>query len=418
MKYILFISFFLINVFGYAQSQLDPLNVLFVGNSLTFFNNIPQTFKAIAEEQGYYINLDQHTPGGTGFVDHITNEDLYAKLDNTVWDYVILQPGTAESLELEDTIEVTISRAQQLRDKIYENSPCASIYLYETSYVLLGSSEGALLDYLNTQLYIRNNLIEMSSQLNLPLVPVGESFQTAIQQYPEIFLWMGFTDIHQNEKGAFLAACTFYNALFQKSILNSVVNSTLSIDEANIFRNVAENVTLNNLGIWNIDTLTANANFTFNSSDGLTVNFINTSSNFNGVLWNFGDGTSSSEINPTHEFDFTVQNNYQVYLNAYLDCKESYYNQTISPSILNIDEFSRSGQFIVYPNPVFNDLNLVSQSDLAFSYNLYDLYGKIVIAEDKISTNHAIETSNLDKGYYLVKVISGKQVKTKKIIKL
>ena len=56
-----------------AQKADSPLNVLFVGNSLTYFNTMPQQFEQIADEQGHHVTVDQHTPGGTGFVHHVAN---------------------------------------------------------------------------------------------------------------------------------------------------------------------------------------------------------------------------------------------------------------------------------------------------------------------------------------------------------
>lgn len=401
-----------------AQTLSDPLNVLFVGNSLTYFYEVPQTFKAIAEEQGYFVNLDQHTPGSTGFVDHINNSELFQKFDNTVWDYVILQPGTSESIEFSQPIESTIIQAHQLRDKIYENSPCASIYLYETSYGIVDSSPEELQQYLDTQVLIKNNLIQMSNQIEIPIVPVGETFQTSIQESPEHFLWESYGDIHQNENGAFLAACTFFNALFQKPIFNSSINSTLSEIEANYFRNIAESISLNNLDVWNIDTLVANANFTFGTSDGVNVIFDNTSTNYDSVLWNFGDGNTSSEINPSHQFDFSSQNSFQVYLTAFLGCKESHFNLTISQSSLGTVSIEQTNSFKVYPNPVINNLNIVSNSGTTFSYVLFDVFGNIVASEDESNTKHVFNASKLPNGIYFISISSNTKLINKKIIKL
>lgn len=417
MRYVLIVFCILFIGKCFGQTPSDPLNVLFVGNSLTYFNDMPLTFKAIVEDQGFYINVDHHTIGSAGFDDHLGNTELYQKFDNTVWDYVILQPGTSESLEISQTLDVTIDQGEQLRDKIFENSPCASIYLYETAYGITGSTPSEFQQFQSTQEIIKNNLIQISNQTGLPLAPVGESFLTSLQQNPLLFLWVNYGDIHPNDKGSFLAACTFYNALFHQPITDSSFNSTLPEVEANYLRGISELVTLDNLDVWNIDTLTANANFTFTSINETTANFTNTSTNFNTVLWDFGDGSTSSEINPIHPFDFSSQSSYQVYLTAFLGCKESHFNQTISQNNLSTIAINLVEDFSVYPNPVNQSLNLVSNSGDSFSYALFDLYGKIIHSEVTLVSNHVINTSLLSKGIYVVLITSNNAQKTIKIIK-
>lgn len=417
MRCILFIFCILFTGKSFGQTSSDPLNVLFVGNSLTYFNDMPLTFKAIVEDQGFNINVDQHTIGSAGFDDHLGNTELYQKLDNTVWDYVILQPGTSESLEISQTLNTTIIQGVQLRNKILENSPCASIYLYETAYGITGSTPTEIQEFQSSQEIIKNNLIQISNQIGLPLAPVGESFLSSLQQNPQLFLWVNYGDIHPNEKGSFLAACTFYNALFQKSIVDFGMNTAIPQDEANYLISISESVTLDNLGFWNIDTLTADANFSFTSIDGITANFINTSTNYNTVLWDFGDGTTSSVSNPTHQFDFLSQSIYQVFLTAFLDCKESHFNQTISQSNLSTISVDLTKDFSVYPNPVIHNLNLVSYSGDTFSYVLFDVFGKRIQSEDRLISNHVINTSLLSKGIYVVIISSNTAQQTIKVIK-
>lgn len=43
----------------------------------------------------------------------------------------------------------------------------------------------------------------------------------------------------------------------------------------------------------------------FESPTPCTITFINISSNATGYVWNFGDGTTSTEANPTHTYNFS-----------------------------------------------------------------------------------------------------------------
>lgn len=417
MRYWLNIVFFLFTTVLLAQSTTSPLNILFVGNSLTYLYDVPQKFEAIGEEQGYYINLDQHTIGGAGFHDHVNNTELYQKFDNTIWDYVILQPGTGESVETVQPIEFTINQALVLRDKIFENSPCASIYLYETSYGIVDESPEELQQYLSVQQLIKANLLQMSNQTNLPLVPVGEVFQTSIQQNSSEFLWISYNDLHQNEKGAFLAACTFFNALFKTTIVNPFYNGILTESEGNYLRSVAQDVTLNNLTEWNIDTLTANANFSFSSSDGINVDFYNSSTNYDSVFWDFGDGVTSVNENPTHQFDFDTSDSYLVYLTAYLGCKKSHFMQVVSFSTLGV-ESGLDREFKLFPNPVHDYFSIYASTDSVLHFTIRDVLGKTIKSDSIESLNQKVNVMFLQRGIYFLTINSGNNENTIKFIKM
>ena len=46
------------------------MNLLFIGNSATYVNEIPQTLSRLAYEQGYSLQTSQFTPGGYTLAQH------------------------------------------------------------------------------------------------------------------------------------------------------------------------------------------------------------------------------------------------------------------------------------------------------------------------------------------------------------
>ncbi len=77
---------------GYCQQE--EIRVLFVGNSYTYFFNLPQTVSLMAEAKGVTLTARQSTAGGATWQEHWEGEkslktrDLIADGD---WDYVVLQ---------------------------------------------------------------------------------------------------------------------------------------------------------------------------------------------------------------------------------------------------------------------------------------------------------------------------------------
>ncbi|MEL6987750.1 MAG: PKD domain-containing protein, partial [Bacteroidota bacterium] len=86
-------------------------------------------------------------------------------------------------------------------------------------------------------------------------------------------------------------------------------------------------VKLNFINVQSLPT----ADFTFNAN-GLQVSFNNLSQDFNTVLWDFGDGNTSNEINPVHVY--SEDGDFEVTLTVMNDCGIDVYMETIS--LLNL----------------------------------------------------------------------------------
>ena len=86
-----------------AQAQRDTLNVLFVGNSYTYFWNLPQTVEAIsANSKGVYIKARQSTAGGASWKQHWDGEKgLQSRrmIAEGQWDVVVLQNHSLSTIE-------------------------------------------------------------------------------------------------------------------------------------------------------------------------------------------------------------------------------------------------------------------------------------------------------------------------------
>lgn len=76
-----------------ALAQPKPLRVLFVGNSLTFFNDLPGTFASVrqASEPGTPVQADMLASGGATLGDRIADGRLAAMLEAGQYDLVVLQ---------------------------------------------------------------------------------------------------------------------------------------------------------------------------------------------------------------------------------------------------------------------------------------------------------------------------------------
>jgi hypothetical protein len=65
--------------------------ILWVGNSYTMGNNLPQMFEDLAEAGGHKVQTGEHTRPGWRLDEHVESNDLAIQLENRPWDYVVLQ---------------------------------------------------------------------------------------------------------------------------------------------------------------------------------------------------------------------------------------------------------------------------------------------------------------------------------------
>ena len=155
------------------------------------------------------------------------------------------------------------------------------------------------------------------------------------------------------------------------------------------------------------------ANFTSNldvvNINNPIVTFTNSSTNANGHFWDFGDGLTSIDTNPWHNYTqtgtFTV-----MYIAINGVCE----NDTAWTTIQVIDDVSlteNTEQFKVYPNPVVDnltiELTILEQNTVV---SVIDSRGRTISTENLKSKTHTIKTNHLESGLYFLKIISSERV--------
>ncbi|MGQ3012120.1 MAG: GEVED domain-containing protein [Flavobacteriales bacterium] len=148
------------------------------------------------------------------------------------------------------------------------------------------------------------------------------------------------------------------------------------------------------------------ASFTTANSFGLSAAFNNTSTNANSYMWNFGDGSTSTDVNPTHIY--SSGDTYVITLTAYGDCDTVTTTQTYTAVAFGLSE-SGSGSIGVYPNPAVESVNISfngTASGMA-QFVITDMSGKVAGRyESAISSGsiYTIDITSLAVGVYDVSV--------------
>jgi PKD repeat protein len=139
---------------------------------------------------------------------------------------------------------------------------------------------------------------------------------------------------------------------------------------------------------------------------GPSVSFTSNSTNASGYFWDFGDGNTSTDTNPTHTY--AIPDVYQVRHIALSSCSPDTSEQTVSVFATSVQEITGFSA-VIFPNPgkgIFqirlNGLDASASSTL----EVRDLQGRLVynesIAAGFTEVEHRFALDNLAAGMYVV----------------
>jgi hypothetical protein len=82
-----------------------------------------------------------------------------------------------------------------------------------------------------------------------------------------------------------------------------------------------------------------------------------------------------------------------------------------------IAETSNQNSFSISPNPVTNNLRVISSSAVGFSYYVTDLSGKVMQLGTSVTNSFSFSTGYLPSGFYFLQIKTGDKFLTHKFIK-
>ena len=228
-----------------ADAGPSALNVLFIGDSYTYVNDLPGMLSQIAATAGIppTISTSQVVQGGATLEVQWTNGIAQTQIEQGHWTHVVLQGQSQEALFYGDYPDF-YTYGERFENLIVDAGA------RPTSFVTWARAAGAP-DYTPSYEGYYFSPGEMQDQLtyayaklaqpwpNGVLACAGEAFRRAIQQYPGIALQQSDFS-HPTVAGTYLAACTFYVALTGQAVpAQSAVPAGVSPQDAASLRGVA-----------------------------------------------------------------------------------------------------------------------------------------------------------------------------------
>jgi hypothetical protein len=251
MKKILTSLLLFSSVFASAQVE-DSIKVLFIGNSYTYTNNLPQMLADMATSTEKEVVFESSTPGGYTFQGHVSNTTSNQLIHEGDWNFVVLQEQSQiPSFPLEQVEVECFPFAAQLNDTIEAYNPCAETVFYMTWGRQNGDAQNCagwppVCTYEGMDDLLNERYRAMAEDNEAILSPVGALWRYLRTNYPDINLYSS-DGSHPNATGTYAAAVCFYTVMFREDPSDLTYNSTIDAATAQIIRDAAKIVVYDEL---------------------------------------------------------------------------------------------------------------------------------------------------------------------------
>lgn len=191
-------------VHGGCKSPLEAfegpgIHVLFIGNSLTYVNDLPATVQGLIRSGGEEMSFVSVAKPDFALIDHLDGgSDAVDEIKRGGWDYVVLQQGPSSLRESRDLL---IQGTQRLNEHIQANGARPALYMVWPDKSRYSFFEDVRLSYKLAADTVRGIFF-----------PAGEAWLAAWEENPQLALY-GPDDFHPSSLGTFLAALVIYEGL-------------------------------------------------------------------------------------------------------------------------------------------------------------------------------------------------------------
>jgi hypothetical protein len=193
----------------------DGVNVLFIGNSLTYVNTLPAIVSALADSAGVTkLNVGMVAFPDFNLEDHWSRGDALRAIQAGGWHFVVLQQGPSSVLANRAQL---IRSAKQFNTEIRRTNARPALYMVWPTIDRQQDFPGASLSYRLA-----------ADSVDGMLFPVAEAWRTVIARDPSIALYSS-DGLHPSPAGSYLAALVMFQQLYNRSPVGLPARLTLRI---------------------------------------------------------------------------------------------------------------------------------------------------------------------------------------------
>ncbi len=268
----------------FFMSPAQEKSVLFIGNSHTSYNQMPQTVQKMIDEKKIKMKIEQVTADGSTLTGHAKfkvdqkssgnsmrvkkgeSTPAVEKILSKSWTAVVLQES-AISVLIPEQRRYWVTPAVMYFDSLIKARSGRTI-LYQ-NYALQEYPQKYCFSYGASDAIFRRMAFDPGQQMELPanaacsdsflnsgeefavfkkeqdslaaktgasVAEVGHYFELCKQQHPEIQLYAGASDSHPSKEGSYLIACVFFKTLTKESLKEITYSADINKVTARILR--------------------------------------------------------------------------------------------------------------------------------------------------------------------------------------
>ena len=176
--------------------------VLFIGNSLTYTNDLPLMVEAIAAQAGKVLVADAITAPGAALEDHFNRGLAQAAIASGGYQWVIMQQGPSSLPASQVHLSYWAGRFDPL---IRASGARPALFMVWP--------EAARRSYFSE---VRNSYSNAAYAINGMFIPAGEAWRESWHADPELLLY-GSDQFHPSELGSYVAALSIFSELYRQS---------------------------------------------------------------------------------------------------------------------------------------------------------------------------------------------------------
>ncbi len=214
-RFLLFLILLLLPSLALADKKQKQYRILFVGNSYTFYNDLPSIIAGMAKSKGITTEIDRLLEGGATLQGHFHDEKadkVKHKISQGEYDVVILQDQSQiPAISPEDSIE-GVKKWASLLPLAKQQKDATRLILFQT----WGRGEGGVFDT-EMQDQLTATYKKSAELAGAEVAPVGEAWRkwyADADRAKNMPLHAG-DGSHPNLRGSYLAALVLYKTIYK-----------------------------------------------------------------------------------------------------------------------------------------------------------------------------------------------------------
>lgn len=180
------------------QPNKAPVKLLFVGNSLTYTNNLPQLVKEVAEMKDVRIKIEVLAFANYALEDHWNDGKLQSLIANGNYDYVIVQQGPSSQA---DGKTMLLDYGARIKSLCTQHGAQLAFYMVWPARVNYHMFDGVITNYSLA-----------ATETNSILCPVGKVWKNHFDKTQD-FSYYGPDGFHPSLAGSQRAAEVIFESL-------------------------------------------------------------------------------------------------------------------------------------------------------------------------------------------------------------